>query len=191
MTSSSAVDNTIETPVGSKPWDEAIADLLSEISDAQAELLAVLSQKRQVIAAGDFESLPQFDERERSLAERLTQCLDGRRALLDAAAAQGLPGGSMKQLAAAVRRDIRALAAVRGRWRREAAVEGGHPQAVVHASPALVRGDGGANERMERRVVLRGLGDLRAFRWVGGRLVALAGRTPDASHARDEDNEHV
>jgi flagellar biosynthesis/type III secretory pathway chaperone len=76
-----------------------IAGLLSELAGVQGDLLVLLSQKRERIAAGDGAALAAFAEREQALIDRLQACQQRRQQLLDQAAADGLPADSIHSLA--------------------------------------------------------------------------------------------
>jgi flagellar biosynthesis/type III secretory pathway chaperone len=81
-------------------WESAIAELLTELSTVQEELLEVLSTKRNLMVAGDVESLTQQQALEEQLGQRLEACHQRRSELLRHANASGLVGDSIGQLAA-------------------------------------------------------------------------------------------
>lgn len=80
-------------------WETEIADLLTELSTVQEELLAALTAKRAAMVAGDLEELGAVQAREEILGERLEACHQRRGALLEEAGEQGLPSESIAQLA--------------------------------------------------------------------------------------------
>jgi flagellar biosynthesis/type III secretory pathway chaperone len=79
-------------------WEKDIGGLLSELADVQSALLAVLKEKRQLLAAGDHESLAAIAVREQALLERLQACHQCRQQLLAQAAAEGLPADCVRTL---------------------------------------------------------------------------------------------
>lgn len=83
-------------------WDQQIASLLGELSAVQEDLLALLSQKRELIAKRDIPMLSAMQPEEKRLTQRLAECHANRQAMLAAASEQGLPGDSVKSLAAAL-----------------------------------------------------------------------------------------
>ena len=93
-------------PVATEPtsvgWEKRIADLLDNLSQVQGDLLGVLGEKRERLAAGDFDNLDSFAAREAELVARLEACHGERQSLLTAAAREGLPAGSVQSLAQAL-----------------------------------------------------------------------------------------
>jgi hypothetical protein len=85
-------------------WEAAISDLLSELSSVQEELLAVLGEKRERLAAVDVSGMTELQAREQTLLDRLQACHTRREELLAAARAEGLPADSMTTLAQAASR---------------------------------------------------------------------------------------
>jgi hypothetical protein len=79
-------------------WETDIAALLAELADVQSALLAVLTEKRQMLAAGDTAALAAMSVREQALIDRLQACQQHRQALLERAKAEGLPAGSISSL---------------------------------------------------------------------------------------------
>ena len=94
--------NTMQATQRTTDWEAAIADLLDELSTVQEGLLATLTSKRDVLAAGDVKALESLQQREQELGERLQACHDQRAALLQQAAQQGLPSDSISRLASAL-----------------------------------------------------------------------------------------
>ena len=79
-------------------WESEIGALLAELADVQSALLGVLSEKRQLLAAGDVEALSAMAAREQELADRLQACHDLRQQLLSRADAEGMPADSIQSL---------------------------------------------------------------------------------------------
>ena len=89
-------------------WEPRISSLLSTLSTVQSDLLALLSEKRVALSAGDFHSMPSFTTREAQLVARLEACHAQRQELLDAAGREGLPATSVASLAEALPTEGRA-----------------------------------------------------------------------------------
>lgn len=85
-------------------WDSEIGGLLTELSAAQDDLLALLAEKRRLLVAADGPGMAALQPREGELMRRLQACHDHRGELLGRAAAQGLPGDSVRSLASALPR---------------------------------------------------------------------------------------
>jgi hypothetical protein len=79
-------------------YESEIGKLLTELADVQSGLLAVLSEKRQLLVAGDVTALTAIGAREQELAVRLQACHDQRQQLLAKADAEGLPADSIQSL---------------------------------------------------------------------------------------------
>jgi FlgN protein len=79
-------------------WENEIAGLLTELSRVQSDLLDVLRQKRELLVAGDEPALALLSNREADLLVRLQACQQRRQDLLDRAAGEGLPAGSIRSL---------------------------------------------------------------------------------------------
>jgi len=79
-------------------YESEIGALLAELADVQSGLLAVLSEKRQLLVAGDVDALSAIGAREQELAVRLQACHDQRQQLLARADADGLPADSIQSL---------------------------------------------------------------------------------------------
>jgi flagellar biosynthesis/type III secretory pathway chaperone len=86
------------------PWEEDLVGLLEELSQVQDELLDVLARKRQCMAVGDARGMIDLQPAEQTLGQRLQQCHDRRAKLLAEATHQGLPSGSLGDLASALER---------------------------------------------------------------------------------------
>jgi hypothetical protein len=87
------------TTTATEDWEPRISGLLSTLSAVQGDLLALLGEKRQALAAGEFQLMPSFTAREAELVARLEACHAQRQDLLDAAAREGLPATSVASLA--------------------------------------------------------------------------------------------
>jgi hypothetical protein len=79
-------------------WETEIGVFLAELADVQGALLAMLHEKRQMLATSDHEALASMAEREQALLERLEACQDRRQQLLSRAGEEGLPADSIKAL---------------------------------------------------------------------------------------------
>ncbi|MCH8045323.1 MAG: flagellar export chaperone FlgN [Planctomycetes bacterium] len=86
-------------------WEAELANLLSELSDVQDDLLDVLAEKRRLMVASDGAGMSALEQREQSVAARLQQCVQRRETLLRRADQQGLPSGSIRALAEAIPAD--------------------------------------------------------------------------------------
>ncbi len=82
-----------------RPWEEELSDYLAELTSVQSELLVVLNDKRERMAAADLQGLEQTQPRAEQLAARLQACQSRRQDMLQQAAAEGRPAGSLQQLA--------------------------------------------------------------------------------------------
>lgn len=80
-------------------WEAEVAALLEELSQVQDELLALLGRESGLLAASDVEGMSAVQTKEAELLERLSACQRRRGELLRAAAAQGLPAASLRELA--------------------------------------------------------------------------------------------
>jgi hypothetical protein len=83
-------------------WELELAELLERLSAAQSQLLALLVEKRDCIVRRDHRALAELASREGELAGELQACHRRRQELLAAADAEGLPGGSLSDLSAAI-----------------------------------------------------------------------------------------
>ena len=83
------MNETLETDIG---------DLLAELADVQSALLAVLAEKRQILATSDHAALAAMAGREQQLLDRLQACHDRRQQLLERARADGLSADSIGSL---------------------------------------------------------------------------------------------
>ena len=83
-------------------WESELAKFLTDLSAVQAESLAVLSRKRELLVAADAQGLSEIGKHEAALIERLGDCLKRRQQLLGWAADDGLPSDSIRALSAAL-----------------------------------------------------------------------------------------
>lgn len=79
-------------------WESDIAELLERLAAAQGGLLALLAEKRTLIAARDHQALAALAPREQHLAAELHACHEQRAALLARANHEGLPGRTLSDL---------------------------------------------------------------------------------------------
>jgi len=82
----------------SESYESEIGALLSDLAEVQSALLAALSEKRELLAAGDIDALSAMGAREQELAGRLQACHDRRQQLLARADSEGLPADSIESL---------------------------------------------------------------------------------------------
>jgi hypothetical protein len=83
-------------------YETDIASLLADLSSVQEDLLALLAEKRNLMAVGDVDGLNAAQHRADALIDRLSACQQRRQALLVRAGKEGLPAGNVRALAAAV-----------------------------------------------------------------------------------------
>ncbi len=83
-------------------WESELAALLARLSTAQHELLSLLATKRELIVRRDHQSLAALAPREDDLAAELQACQQCRQEILTRADAEGLHGGSLAELSAAL-----------------------------------------------------------------------------------------
>ena len=83
-------------------YETDIAALLAELSAVQEDLLTLLAEKRDLMAAGDLGGLKAAQRRAETLIDRLTVCQERRQGLLALAGKEGLPAESVRALATAV-----------------------------------------------------------------------------------------
>jgi hypothetical protein len=88
-------------------WDNEFAALLDELSTVQTEMLAVLNQKRQLLASVDATGLEAVQPAEAALVQRLQACQDRRQLLLQQATSEGRPAKNLRQLAQLLPNDQR------------------------------------------------------------------------------------
>jgi hypothetical protein len=80
-------------------WEAEFADLLGELSATQADLLAMLAEKRFALKQADSDALSAIADREELLVARLQQCQDRRLRLLAQAAGEGRAASNLRTLA--------------------------------------------------------------------------------------------
>ncbi len=97
------VDN-MNSPQQECSWEDDLGGLLEELTQVQDELLDVLARKRHCMAEGDRQGMAQLQSVEQELCDRLQQCHDRRSGLLQAAGQEGLPAGSLGDLASVLKR---------------------------------------------------------------------------------------
>ena len=90
-------------------WEPQVAALLRDLSTVQEELLALLGQKRAILAAGDAAALSTLQPKEAELIGRLEACQQQRAALLAQAAADGKPAASIRELTKQLPKSERAV----------------------------------------------------------------------------------
>lgn len=88
--------------VTDETWQRELAELLTELSAAQDELLGVLKQKLDLLRTADAAGLQALGAVETALADRLQTCYRRRCEMLERAAQSGLPAESLRALAAAL-----------------------------------------------------------------------------------------
>jgi hypothetical protein len=93
----SPIDDATATPVVPIDWEQAIGDLLTDLSAAQDELLGVLKDKQRVLVTADVAGLDAIADRERAVLDRLQHCHDERARLLKLAADEGQPAQTLRQ----------------------------------------------------------------------------------------------
>ncbi len=79
-------------------WETELAELLTELTSVQDELLTLLQQKREQMLRPETAALAGTEEAEHRLCERLQACHGRRQRLLDEASSQGLRAASIGQL---------------------------------------------------------------------------------------------
>ena len=80
-------------------WELDISTLLNELSATQADLLALLDEKRRLLVSRDAAALAEIAPREAAIVARLQACQQHRKELLDRAGEQQLPNDSIRSLA--------------------------------------------------------------------------------------------
>jgi FlgN protein len=83
-------------------FDAQLGTLLTELSDVQRELLALIAEKRTMLIKAKPLDLAQLQPREKALIDRLQACQQLRSDLLEQASDQGLPHRSLMELTAAL-----------------------------------------------------------------------------------------
>ena len=80
-------------------WESELASFMNDLSSVQNETLELLAQKRKCLASIDAAGLDALAGREDELINRLQDCLRRRAELLEKADQEGLPAGSIGDLA--------------------------------------------------------------------------------------------
>jgi len=88
-------------------WDAELVKLLNELSEVQAELLTLLTDKQQLLRTADAAGLAGMIPREQAIVARLQAFHEQRAALLAQATGEGMPSDSLRSLAGALPRDQR------------------------------------------------------------------------------------
>lgn len=78
-----------------------ISELLTELSNVQSDLIALIDEKRQMLLDKKVEQMRDLESREKELIGRLQDCHDRRATLLKQAENAKLPSDSIRSLAAA------------------------------------------------------------------------------------------
>jgi hypothetical protein len=149
-------------------YEREIAALLADLSDAQDELLGVLKEKRELLAAGDLPSLAAIEEREAAVGAKLEKCQARREKLLADAAARGFAAASVEQLSAAISSGKRSPLALKVR--------------EASARMRMVQNQALTNWVIAQRTLLH-LSQLLAIMAAGGRLTPTYGG-PASFHSR-------
>jgi hypothetical protein len=88
--------------VAAAEYEADLASLLADLTAVQEDLIGLLREKHELLAAGDVAGLDAAQARATGLVDRLTACQDRRQNLLAGALGDGLPADSLQSLAAAV-----------------------------------------------------------------------------------------
>jgi flagellar biosynthesis/type III secretory pathway chaperone len=97
----------MDNPANATVWETELGSLLAELSAVQADLLSMLTEKRQILLARDMPALKEMQVREADLIARLQACQDRRLELLARAETEGLPSQSLISLTSALPEDQR------------------------------------------------------------------------------------
>ncbi len=79
-------------------WESDLAELLTDLSAVQEELLQVLDRKRELLVAGRADELAPVAQQEEGLVVKLQDCVSRREVLLRRASDEGRPAGSIQAL---------------------------------------------------------------------------------------------
>src|SRR5690349_18001556 len=77
-------------------WDRDLGRLLGDLSAAQDDMLALLTEKQRHLARSDAAGLDSLVDREQEVLDRLQRCHDERQRLLDLAAEEGERPSSLR-----------------------------------------------------------------------------------------------
>jgi len=83
-------------------FEADIGQLLADLAAVQEELLAVLGEKRRLLASGNVPGIEAVQTREQALVERLQTCQQRRAELLSRAKRQQRPSDSIESLSASL-----------------------------------------------------------------------------------------
>jgi len=83
-------------------WESELAELLGRLSNAQQQLLSLLSSKHDLLMSRDHEGMAKLAVEEESLCTELQACHEQRQQLLEQAALAGLPSDSIQSLTEAL-----------------------------------------------------------------------------------------
>ncbi len=86
-------------------WESELAELIGRLNEAQQQLFELLSRKRQLLIGRDLVGLAELAPEEELLCAELQACHDRRQELLAQAAADGLPGDSIRSLASSLSKE--------------------------------------------------------------------------------------
>ena len=79
-------------------YESELAILLTDLLTSQDKLLAILSRKRELLAAADLDGLAGIGPQEEKLVESLQDCVRRREGLLARARQEGLPSTNLRAL---------------------------------------------------------------------------------------------
>jgi flagellar biosynthesis/type III secretory pathway chaperone len=102
MANRTMIESAVASQGVAPDWEHELSTFLSELSELQAELLAVLQEKRARLATPDQAAIASLQSREEALNRRLEECQTRRGELLAAARKEGLPSDSISTLARAM-----------------------------------------------------------------------------------------
>jgi len=88
--------------ISSLDWEQELSELLALLSGTQGALLALLSEKRDLLVRGDLPGLAAIQSREEAIVAQLQICQLRREELLGRAAEEGLPNDSLHSLTQAL-----------------------------------------------------------------------------------------
>ncbi len=97
----------LATRNGEPDWEQEIASFLERLSSVQEQVLALLAEKRQLLAKADQPGLVALQTREREAIQALQECHAWREEFLRQAKLSGLPGNNLRELTASLSRDAR------------------------------------------------------------------------------------
>jgi hypothetical protein len=83
-------------------WETELSELLGRLSDAQQQLLSLITKKGDLLSSRDHQGLAALMPQEEALCTELQACYQRRQELLSEAEAVGLPADSIQSLAGAL-----------------------------------------------------------------------------------------